>query len=467
MFWIAATALTVLVVGLIVWPLVRSRNDAGPRAADYDIEVYRNQLKEVARERERGALSDADASAAEAEIGRRILAADTARRAEGTDRNPSRRTRGVAAAVVALVPIGATVLYLDIGNPTVPDRPLADRAEERRLTREAEPKLADAVEELAARLDADPDNLDGWMLLGRSYMQMQRYDEAVEAYARAVGLDAAAEGVQSAYGEALVYAAGGTVPDKAQAAFRAALAGGTREPRAEYYLAQAAYQAGDKRKALTMLVDLAQTASAQSPWLPMVRRAALGIAGEVGEDVADRLPTPARQPADNNAPALSDEQMEDMQDMPPEDRQAMIRGMVGGLASRLADNPTDLEGWRRLARSYTVLGEEEKALAAFDHILETGGADAQVLLEKARALRKFAGGRPTTASAALMGEVLTLDPGNVEALWFSALAAVRAKNSVQAKELFNKALAQLDEQSAEYTQLKGQMQSILDSMQDN
>ena len=50
--------------------------------------------------------------------------------------------------------------------------------------------------------------------------------------------------------------------------------------------------------------------------------------------------------------------------MSPEERQAMIRGMVERLAARLDQNPDDKEGWTRLARAYDVLGETEKARAA-------------------------------------------------------------------------------------------------------
>ena len=50
--------------------------------------------------------------------------------------------------------------------------------------------------------------------------------------------------------------------------------------------------------------------------------------------------------------------------MSPEDRQQMIRGMVEGLAARLQENPDNIDGWRRLARAWEVLGEPEKAAEA-------------------------------------------------------------------------------------------------------
>jgi cytochrome c-type biogenesis protein CcmH len=64
------------------------------------------------------------------------------------------------------------------------------------------------------------------------------------------------------------------------------------------------------------------------------------------------------------------EQMEAAREMAPEDRQAMIRQMVEGLAARLEDNPDDLEGWKRLARSWRVLGEAEKAEEAEKRVRE-------------------------------------------------------------------------------------------------
>jgi cytochrome c-type biogenesis protein CcmH len=50
--------------------------------------------------------------------------------------------------------------------------------------------------------------------------------------------------------------------------------------------------------------------------------------------------------------------------MTPEARQAMIHAMVDRLAAQLEANPNDEEGWRRLARAYTVLGDTDKAQAA-------------------------------------------------------------------------------------------------------
>ncbi len=132
---------------------------------------------------------------------------------------------------------------------------------------------------------------------------------------------------------------------------------------------------------------------------------------------------------------------------------AMIEGMVARLAARLADHPEDTEGWLRLARSYTVLGRREEALAIYDQLLAQYGEQVPLLLLKARALREFAGGMPTSESMALMGRVLALDPNNIEALWFSALTALQAGNRAEAEALFGKARAALPDGSQERAML--------------
>jgi cytochrome c-type biogenesis protein CcmH len=50
--------------------------------------------------------------------------------------------------------------------------------------------------------------------------------------------------------------------------------------------------------------------------------------------------------------------------MAPAERNSMIEGMVARLAQRMAENGSDVDGWLRLIRAYSVLGERDKALAA-------------------------------------------------------------------------------------------------------
>src|SRR5205807_10070127 len=87
--WLSFAILAALVIGLVIWPLVINRGGVPTRAA-YDGAVYRDQLKEIARDLERSLLSAAEAASARLEIERRLLA--TAEEAEPVGRATAKQT---------------------------------------------------------------------------------------------------------------------------------------------------------------------------------------------------------------------------------------------------------------------------------------------------------------------------------------------------------------------------------------
>jgi cytochrome c-type biogenesis protein CcmH/NrfG len=148
------------------------------------------------------------------------------------------------------------------------------------------------------------------------------------------------------------------VTPKAEAAFKALLALDPRHPGARYYLALSRAQAGDMQAAFDGWKALAADSAADAPWQPALRARLREAAQALKIDLAEALPQapPPRGP--------TEEQMRAAANMSAEERQQMIRGMVESLAARLKDNPSDVEGWTRLARAYEVLGEAEKAKEA-------------------------------------------------------------------------------------------------------
>jgi len=351
--------LTLVMLGFALVPLLRRR---APRAdrADYDLLVYKRQLDEVARERERGLFTEAEAAAARLEIERRMLAvADEPGEAQTGDS----RFRMIAAVVVAAVlPLAGFLLYLELGAPGTPDQPLAERraAAPQGAEQPMQPDIETLIARLAERVEADPADLEGWLRLGRAYAMTGRPAPAVEAFEHALGLEERPD-ILAEYGEALVLLHGEQVVEPAREAFRKALAGAPREPRARYYLALGAAQDGDWQAAFDGWVALARDSAADAPWLPVVREQIAEAAGQLGIDPAglelDLEAAPAR-------PAPSEAERQAIEAMSPEDRAAMIGGMVENLAARLEQEPRNLEGWTMLIRSYGVLGDTPAAKAA-------------------------------------------------------------------------------------------------------
>ena len=385
MLWVVMAVLTAGALVPVLMPLLR-RVQAASRRADYDIAVYRDQLGEIERERERGVLSDDEVTAATTEIERRILAAADAEEVSAVEEGPPRHGRLVAALITIAVSVGAVALYLNVGSPDLPDQPLAERRApssaghvDFRGGGEAAGDLELMVGRLAQRLLKKPDDLDGWKLLGRSYLEMRRYAEAADAYRRALEVGGERPGIAANYAEALVFAAAGVVTPKALDIFTALANADRLNPRARYYLGLAQAQGGDVRGALQAWVDLRALSPPAAPWLVAVERQIVAAARDLGIDAAEIAPSPAarelaksvpatqpQMPAARqaDAPGPTGDDVEAAAGMSAAERADMIRGMVEQLARRLEKEPGDFEGWRRLARAYEVLGEKEKAAEA-------------------------------------------------------------------------------------------------------
>ena len=122
-----------------------------------------------------------------------------------------------------------------------------------------------------------------------------------------------------------------------------------------------------------------------------------------------------------------------------------VGAMVERLAARLEDDPDDLEGWMMLARSYTVLGEPEKARDAIANAVRLAPDNSDVLALQARAIREANGGADNDETVAILRRVLALAPDHMEALWFVGNAEAAAGNKAAARELLERMLAQIPE----------------------
>lgn len=368
--WLILAAITAVALILIVRPLLRSQRDGASRAA-LETAIYRDRLAEVKRELERGLLSAAEAEAAEAEISRRMLGVAEAKSA-AAEELAGQRSRWVAAALVtAILPLGAVVLYLAVGAPDEPGHPLAARQTEGDLAAEhAGVDMDQAMERLAERLEQEPDNLEGWILLARSYMAAGRYKDAIEPFHRALELSPDRDpDLLGAYGETLVAAAGGIVTPEARGVFEEVSGLQPDNPGPKFYLGLARAQAGDGRGALEIWLAIEAETPPGTPWLSALREQIERIADEFGIDLASIAPS---RPAPATSPGPSAEDVAAAQSMSEGEQDEMIRSMVARLAERLEEEPEDVEGWLRLAQAYRVLGETDKAVRSVQRAAAAG-----------------------------------------------------------------------------------------------
>jgi cytochrome c-type biogenesis protein CcmH len=246
---------------------------------------------------------------------------------------------GALGIVVALaVPGIALGIYATTGAPELPDQPYAARGD---IAERAE--MDQLLGELARRLEADPNRLEGWLLLARARLKTGDAKGAADAFARARTLAPDNGEVASEFAEALIHAQNGSVSAEARDALAFANKKDPRDAKALFYLGHDALAQGKHAEAIQHWVNLIAVSPQGAPWLADLSARIEDAAREGKVDLAAIKPTvaPAAQPP---GPSRED-----------------IRAMVDGLAARLKDNPDDLAGWRMLARSWRVLGETAKA----------------------------------------------------------------------------------------------------------
>ncbi len=385
LFWLIAAAMLAAVVAILLASWLRKPVHLANRS-DYEVAIYRDQLAEIDREVEGGLISGAEAEAAETEVSRRLLVADRQRRRVSGSASKSQgkglRALSLAAGLSVFLAMTTVGMYLHLGSPGAwNSAQTASAAREAIAAEHQSAGMSEAVQRLAARLRANPNDLDGWVLLARSYTAISRFKEAAETYKAALGLAADDPDLRSAYGEALVLAARGTVTPLARDAFDAVLASRPKDPRSRYYLGLAETQSGRGAEAIEIWQALEGDSPAGAPWLPALQQRIDETARQYQIALAPRQPVMAPQ----SGPDADD--MRRIGEMPASEQDAMIRGMVARLADRLASQPDDLQGWLQLAKSYQVLGQAAKARDALEGATVAAakmGPDAQTKVEQAK-----------------------------------------------------------------------------------
>jgi cytochrome c-type biogenesis protein CcmH len=443
--WLAFAVLAGAVSVLLILPLARG-GTRGPARADYDRAVFRDQLREIARDLERGVITEMEAAPARLEIERRLLA--TA--GPGEAAAAPRLTRGIAAVAIGLafaVPAGAVAIYLLHGAPRLPDQPFAGRGAERALSGDAGSHDFDqAAATLEARVAANPGDADAWLLLARTQAARQHWQESAAAYHQALALTKQRPDVAAAYGEMLVLAADGMVTPAARDAFVMTLAREPKNPAARYYLALADAQAGNAEAAIGAWQKLLADSTADAPWVGTVKDRIAETAKAAG------LPVPPAPPPAPATPGLGNDELAAAAGMTPEARAQMIRGMVDRLAQRLQEKPDDIDGWLRLGRAYQVLDEPDKAADAYERAAALAPQDPAILAREADALLMHQ--KPTepipTRTVAVLKRLDTLDGNDPRTLWYLGLAAAQERRPGDAQSYWSRLLALLPPESEEH-----------------
>ena len=358
-FYLAAGILTLASLAILVYPLLKKSNASANRA-DYDMNVYRDQLAEVDKDVQRGMLDESQAVSARTEIQHRMLNASE----QNESMSSSKGAKVLLLVTLIGVPLGAATMYWSGGTYGIPDMPLASRSDNAVAMNQQREQGMAALARLEAHLVENPGDAEGWAYIIRAYEALNRLEDAIKSYEKLLPLTDYEPRLLAAYGETIVLAENGQVIPLAVKAFKAVLEKEPKDPVSQFYLGLAREQANDAKGAITIWANMLGGAPADAPWADDIRAKIVELSAAAGiQPPAIALVRPAI-PQGGPQVGPSADQMRDAANMSQGDQQAMIRGMVERVEERLKENPDVLKDWQTLARVYQVLGQPDKVAEA-------------------------------------------------------------------------------------------------------
>ncbi|MCU7905538.1 MAG: c-type cytochrome biogenesis protein CcmI [Candidatus Thiodiazotropha sp. (ex Epidulcina cf. delphinae)] len=210
-FWMILAGLIVLAMAFVVLPLMRKRIETGVTSDELNLTVFKQQLTELDNDLESGILDQTRYDAARKDLEKELLS-DVSGESGKSESTTSGRAMALAA---LLIPLVAVFLYQNFGSPEIIQR-LAEQpaampttaSHARQGNTENMPPMEELVDRLAKKMEDQPDNPEGWVMLGRSYMAMNNQAAAIDAYERALQIDDDNVGLLIAYAEAIAATTG-------------------------------------------------------------------------------------------------------------------------------------------------------------------------------------------------------------------------------------------------------------------
>ena len=383
LLWVCFAILTASVVALLLRPL-RQTQVAVVEPAAADLAVYRDQLRELDAERDRGLVVDSEIESARAEVARRLIkraSGEASETAESADDTASvNRARRIYVAITALLPVVGIGLYLLSGSPHLPDHPFSERQTAAGTGGDGASSIVNLIAQVEQRLRDHPEDGRGWDVIAPIYLRLGRYADAAHAFAEANRLEGETVRRLLGFAEATLLAENGIVTEPVRKAALRVLELDPARIEVRVWLTLAKEQDGDLAGAAAEYRDILDKAPADATWRSAVsERLDLVNRKLKGEKIPEEAP--AAQAAPSAPPAAASGEMPDVSAMSPADRDAFVLSMLNRLADRLKDNGKDLEGWIRLARAYKVLGRESDALDSLASARENFAGDRASLDE--------------------------------------------------------------------------------------
>ena len=257
LFWVICAFLIVIALAFVLPPAMQRSQETKTRADDErreaNIAVYRDQLSELEADLRNGIIAEDQYAQDRDEIERRLLE-DTAGVSKKKTAATTVNGRNTAYLLGLGIPFIAVIFYLKVGEPklienpgTVSSPPAAAASGPMERSQE---QIEANVEKLAKKLESNPNDGEGWLMLARSYSSMEKFGEAAGAYAKATELTPKNADLWAEYAFATAMASGKSLQGKPLELINHALQIEPENAKALQLAGTAAFEVKDYKKAI-------------------------------------------------------------------------------------------------------------------------------------------------------------------------------------------------------------------------
>ncbi|MCG7866283.1 MAG: c-type cytochrome biogenesis protein CcmI [Candidatus Thiodiazotropha taylori] len=420
LFWMIIAGLTVLAMAFVGLPLLRKEVTDKITSDELNLAVFKQQLEELDSDLEAGNLDQNRYDAARKDLEKSLLT-DVSTSTTDSSTRESHSGR-IMAGTALLIPLAAWLIYDFLGSPEIinhlAQQPAAGTPQQTAHapsgSMENLPPMDELVRRLAEKMQENPDNQDGWVMLGRSYMALNDHSAAINAYQRAMEMNDQRVDLLLAYAEAIAATTGNDFTGRAAPMIEKAYQLEPENPNVLWLAGILAYQSTDYQSAILRWDTLRTSLTPQSAELESVNgaiddaRKQLGMEPEEAElpsIVKKQQPKAQQQPA----AAAANEAIKVAVSLSPElQAKTNPNDLVFIYAKAVSGPPMPLAAVRKKVSDLPISISLDDSMAMMPQMKLSGFNEVVV------GARISMSGSPTAQAGDLEGEIQPVAPGSAE-----------------------------------------------------
>ena len=447
--------------------LAESQKQVDQRKA-LNIELYEQKKVQIEQDFSNGLLDDEAKIQAYNEIEHSLLQDVAISQTADLVQISKQQAKILSLAFLITIPLFSIAVYAFIMPQNYEQVVLGIAAEQSQQSQQA-PDIGEMIISLEAKLKQDPDNIQGWNMLGRSYMVIKRYTDAVSAYKKAIDLKKSNSkfskenivDLEINYVEALMQTGEQENYLKSEVVLSALLTVNPDNGDALWFKGFIDYETGDKASAVKQWNHLMTILPAGSEQANIVNTYLQRVVDELNQGLpADQQVSTAQAKVQTKPQSAAKGPAPGQQMTGSKEENAFIASMISRVEARVKENPDDIASWKRLGKSYSVLGRMTDSANAYGKAIALGDKDVNLLMDYSNTVIETGDISQLDDARILFAQLLDKENNNLDVLFLSGQLAHASGDIEEAKVLWGTLLPLLEKGTPAYKSLEANLQSL-------